>query len=306
MAILNEDFERLKNELISQGVKAEDIVEKQTDFFKADFQYYIKNMKVIKTEPTITAQIGKDIAGYGKYSAPIKCDVRKRGESITHSLGMDVAILKIEATNLPTVSLGDDTTMKDGEPIIVLGFPGAAEINQSQSGLESTLTQGDLSARKMTPGGWTLLQTSAEINHGNSGGPAFNDRGQVIGIATAAPPDNGVRGINFLVPISIAKQFLNELNVKPQQSRLSRLYQEGIASMNKNCYKDALEKFKEVSDLSPGFPFVQEKVTQSRNAIDQGLNRCWMPSPTYVIGTIALIAVILMAVWFLMRRPTCD
>ncbi len=203
-----------------------------------------------------------------------------------------------------TVPVGDDTTMKVGDPIIVLGYPGAAEINSQQMGVESTLTQGDLSARKTMPGGWSALQTSAEINHGNSGGPAFNDQGQAIGIATFGPTEKGVRGINFLVPISVAKEFLNELNVKPQQSRLSQLFQDGIASMNKSCYKGALENFKEVSDLSPGFPFVQDKITQSRNAIDQGLDRCWMPSSTYIVGAVAVVLIILTAVWLLMRRRT--
>jgi hypothetical protein len=131
------------------------------------------------------------------------------------------------------------------------------------------------------------------------GGPAFNDRGEVIGIATFGPE---ARGINFLVPISVAKEFLNELNIKPQQSRLSQLYLEGINNMTKSCYKGALEKFKEIGDLSPGFPFVQDKITQSRNAIDQGMDRCWMPSPSYIIAGVATLLIILTAVWFLMRR----
>jgi hypothetical protein len=149
------------------------------------------------------------------------------------------------------------------------------------------------------PGGWSALQTSAEINHGNSGGPAFNSKGEVVGIATFGPE---VGGIKFLVPISVAKQFLHELNITPQQSRLSQLYQEGIGQLNKRCYKGALEKFKEVGDLSPGFPFVQDKITQSRNAIDQGLDRCWMPGPAYIAAAVAALLIVLTSVWFLMRR----
>ena len=74
--------------------------------------------------------------------------------------------------------------------------------------------------------------------------------------------------------------------------------------MNKSCYKGALDKFKEVSDLSPGFPFVQDKITQSRNAIDQGLDRCWMPSSTYIVGAVAVVLIILTAVWLLIHRRT--
>lgn len=297
------DFERFKK-IFESKVGSQTIQDTIGAFINAEKEYYAHNMRIANTATQVGALMGIAIPGLPTQPHGIPCDVRKRGEPTP---GKDVAILKIEQNNLPTVPVGDDTTMKVGDPIIVLGYPGGAEIfeiNRQQMGVESTLNQGDLSARKTMPGGWSALQTSAEINHGNSGGPAFNDRGEVIGLATFGSPEEDVRGINFLVPISVAKEFLNELNVKPQQSRLSQLYDEGIASMSKSCYKGALEKFKEVSDLSPGFPFVQDKITQSRNAIDQGMDRCWMPSSTYIIGTVAIVLIILTAVWLLMRRRT--
>lgn len=298
--VFQSDFERFKK-LFESRVGSQAIQDTIDAFVNAEKEYYIRNMHIDSTATQVYALMGVAIPGLPTQPKGIPCDMRKRGDPTP---GKDVAILKIEQGNLPTVAVGDDTTMKVGDAIIVLGYPGAAEINTQQMGIESTLTQGDLSARKGMPGGWSAIQTSAEINHGNSGGPAFNDRGEVIGIATFGPNEAGVRGINFLVPISVAKEFLNELNVKPQQSRLSQLYEEGIASMNTSCYKGALEKFKEVSDLSPGFPFVAEKITQSRNAIDQGLDRCWMPNTTYIVGAVALLLLILTAVWLLMRRKT--
>lgn len=298
--LFQSDFERFKK-IFESKVGSQAIQDTVDAFVNAEKEYYIRNMRIENTATQVYALMGVAIPGLPTQPRGIPCDVRKRGEPTP---GKDVAILKIEQSNLPTVPVGDDTTMKVGDPVIVLGYPGAAEINTQQMGVESTLTQGDLSARKGMPGGWSALQTSAEINHGNSGGPAFNDRGEVIGIATFGPNEAGVRGINFLVPISVAKEFLNELNVKPQQSRLSALFNEGIASMNQNCYKGALEKFKEVSDLSPGFPFVQDKITQSRNAIGQGLDRCWMPNNTYIIGAVAVLLIILTAVFLLMRRKS--
>lgn len=292
------DFERFKK-IFESKVGTQTIQDTIGAFVNAEKEYYARNMRIENTVTQVYALMGVAIPGLPTQPHGIPCDLRKRGDPTP---GKDVAILKIEQSNLPTVPVGDDTTMTVGDTIIVLGYPGAAEINTQQMGVESTLTQGDLSARKGMPGGWSALQTSAEINHGNSGGPAFNDHGEVIGIATFGPSEEGVRGINFLVPISVAKEFLNELSVKPQQSRLSQLYQEGIASMNKSCYKGALDKFKEVGDLSPGFPFVQQKITQSRNAIDQGLDRCWMPNTTYIIGAVAILLILLTAVWLLMRR----
>lgn len=293
------DFKRFVDTFQSTVINEQDIQDKLGDFVNAEIQYYKANMAVSAVQTHVFALMGVAIPGLPTQPKGIPCDIRKVGQPTP---GKDVAILKIEQNNLPTVPVGDDGTMKSGDPIIVLGYPGAADLTKEQTGVESSLTQGDLSARKTMPGGWQALQTSAEINHGNSGGPAFNDHGEVIGIATFGPVEQGVRGINFLVPISVAKEFMNELNIKPQQSRLSQLYNEGIASMNKSCYKGALDKFKEVSDLSPGFPFVQDKITQSRNAIDQGMDRCWMPSPTYIVAAVATLLIILTAVWLLMRR----
>ncbi len=309
--LIQQDFANFKKDIIAasgkvggaalQGAIAQEIEDRINDFVRAEEVYYMHNMELQGVQTQVFALLGVAIPGLPTQPKGTPCDIRKRGEPTP---GKDVAILKIEQNDLPTVPVGDDSTLRVGDPIIVLGYPGAANINKQQVGVESTLTQGDLSARKTMPGGWQALQTSTEINHGNSGGPAFNDRGEVIGIATFGPSEEGVRGINFLVPISVAKEFLNELNVKPQQSHLSKLYQAGIASMSGSCYKGALDKFKEISDLSPGFPFVQDKITQSRNAIDQGLDRCWMPSPTYIAGGVVLLLIILLSIFLLMRRRT--
>ncbi len=106
--------------------------------------------------------------------------------------------------------------------VLLSCYAGAVETGK-HIGVESTLTEGELSAKRPMDGGWSELQTSAAINPGNSGGPAFNDHGEVIGIATATIDDPKVKGINFLVPINIAKQYLNELNIKPRESRALRV-----------------------------------------------------------------------------------
>src|SRR5262249_17864499 len=138
--------------------------------------------------------------------------------------GKDVAILKIEANGLPTVPVGDDSSMSQGDQIYVLGFPGAAEVQggNEESGVEATLTAGRYSRAAPMPGGWKAIQTDTAINHGNSGGPGFNDRGEVIGIATFGASGEDVQGVNYLVPMSVAEQFIQELNIKPRDSDLSQ------------------------------------------------------------------------------------
>lgn len=293
--LVKNDFENFRRFFANTRViDAQAIEGKMPEFVKAEKAYYTRYMQMSNTQTQLYAAFGAALPGLRVLANDIPCELKTRGEVTP---GKDVAVLKVEQNDLPTVELGDDSTLRVGDSIVVLGYPGAAEISfmASSSGVESTLTQGNLSARMEMPGGWTALQTSAEINHGNSGGPAFNDRGQVIGLATFGSGNPSVRGINFLVPISVAKEFLNELNVKPRESRLSELYRQGLEDVDRNCYRKALDKFKEIGDLSPGFPFLQDKIMQSRNAIDQGLDRCWMPSGTSLYVGVAAAVVILIA-----------
>jgi serine protease Do len=271
-------------------------------------KYYLGKMQITPPQRTVAVQVGIAIPGLPTLAKPVVADVRKTGEQWP---GKDVAILKIEQQNLPTVPLGDDSTLGKGDWVYVLGFPGAAEQSRQIQGVESTFTSGPVSARNSQPGGWQSIQVQTPIHPGNSGGPAFNDRGEAIGIAVAVatvPLDSNTRvpleTIGYLIPIRIAKQFLSELNVKPQEGRLSKLYRDGIAEMDGQCYRRALDKFKEIGELNPGFPFVQDKITQSRVAIAQGLDRCWMPRPTYIAASVAALLIVLTAVWFLMRPRT--
>ena len=94
----------------------------------------------------------------------------------------------MEGTNLPTVKLGDDTKLKTGDRVYAMGYPAVATVtdvlNIAQAIQEPTLTQGIISARKEMAGGWSILQTDASIHGGNSGGPLFNDDGEVIEVNT--------------------------------------------------------------------------------------------------------------------------
>lgn len=266
--------------------------------------YYLQYMQTTDPQRTVNVQVGIAVPGLPTFAKPLVADVRKTGEQWP---GKDVAVLKIEQQNLPTVSLGDDNALSKGDTVYVLGFPGAAEQSRLIQGVESSLTSGVVSARNLQPGGWQSIQTSAPIHRGNSGGPAFNDKGQAIGLAVAVAlePEKQtyLETIGYLVPISIAKQFLNELSIKPEEGRLSKLYHDGIAEMDGQCYRRALDKFKEIGELNPGFPFVQDKITQCALAIDQHRDRCWWNGSYIGAGVVALL-IVLTAVWFLMRRRT--
>ena len=119
----------------------------------------------------------------------------------------DVAVIKIDGRNLPTLPLGDSDQLKIGEWVIAIGNP---------FGLAETLTSGIVSAKGRNTVGINdyedFIQTDAAINPGNSGGPLINIEGQAIGINTAIFSNSGgSMGIGFAIPINMAKTIKDQL-----------------------------------------------------------------------------------------------
>ena len=111
----------------------------------------------------------------------------------------DIAVLRIDAHDLPTVRLGDPGRIEVGDRVLAIGAP---------YGLEQTATQGIVSAKgRSLPGDVVVpfLQTDAAVNPGNSGGPLFNGGGEVVGInAQIYSESGGFQGLSFAIPIDVA------------------------------------------------------------------------------------------------------
>lgn len=127
----------------------------------------------------------------------------------------DVALIKIEAENLPVITLGDSSSLKVGEWAIAIGSP--FEMMQ-------TVTAGIISATGRSSIGISeyedFIQTDAAINPGNSGGPLLNIQGQVIGINTAFKTETGgYMGIGFAVPINMATVIAERLQKDGKMTR---------------------------------------------------------------------------------------
>lgn len=118
----------------------------------------------------------------------------------------DVALLKIAATNLPVAAIGSSARLCAGEWVAALGAP---------FGFEQSVTAGMVSANpRFLPGGSgvPLIQTDVALNPGNSGGPLFNDRGEVVGVNSMAySAGGGYSGVSFALPIDTAMRVAAEL-----------------------------------------------------------------------------------------------
>lgn len=212
---------------------------------------------------------GSDVTAKG-----VSLDLRKMGTPIP---GKDVAILKIDKSNLPTVVLGDDTKLRTGDKVYAMGYPAVATLsdalNVAQAIQEPTLTSGIISAKKEMAGGWSVIQTDAAIHGGNSGGPLFNEVGEVVGINTFGMIDQNsgsqVAGMNFTVPISIVNQFLNEINIKPSENQFTAKYKNAIALYQEEKYTEALDLLRGLNETNPGFPVIAELLAESRALADE-------------------------------------
>ncbi|MEO6528535.1 MAG: trypsin-like peptidase domain-containing protein [Gemmatimonadaceae bacterium] len=123
----------------------------------------------------------------------------------------DVAVIKIDGSNLPVTALGDDNNARVGQWVVAIGNP---------LGLDFTVTAGIISAKgrplpNLLPGQYAItdyIQTDAAINPGNSGGPLVNIRGEVIGINSAIASSTGFyAGYGFAIPVTLAKQVMDDL-----------------------------------------------------------------------------------------------
>jgi serine protease Do len=118
----------------------------------------------------------------------------------------DVALVKIDASGLPSVRIGDVNRLKVGEWVIAIGSP---------FGLENTVTAGIVSAKARETGDYLpFIQTDVAINPGNSGGPLINMRGEVVGINSQIySRSGGFMGISFAIPIDEASRVSEQLRV---------------------------------------------------------------------------------------------
>jgi S1-C subfamily serine protease len=147
------------------------------------------------------------VEGADKVTVTLKDGRTLKGKVLGIDKLTDIAVVKIDAQNLPTVRLGNSNSIQPGEWAIAIGNP---------LGLDNTVTAGIISAvgRSSSDIGEgdkrvDFLQTDAAINPGNSGGPLLNATGEVIGINTAM--FQNAAGIGFAIPINKAKQIANEI-----------------------------------------------------------------------------------------------
>jgi serine protease Do len=213
--------------------------------------------------------------------------------------GKDIAILKISVGNeMPVLNLATHGLPRVGEQLYVYGYPGPVTNNDfvsSTSAIEPTLTTGIVSAIKRSVGGWPLIQMDANINHGSSGGPVCNEKGEVVGLTTfGSIESNGAlaAGLNFAVPVSILKEYLDTANVNPAPSTAALEFARALDSYDQHRFRTALQEFGEVEKLNSHYPGIYSYIADCREKIKAG--KAGSASPVDRIILIGVLVLLLL------------
>jgi S1-C subfamily serine protease/rhodanese-related sulfurtransferase len=192
-------------------------------------------------------------AKVAKYTPPVA------GETMS---GRDLALLRIEAADLPTIPLGESRELKIGDRLSIIGFPSVVMTHEliDASKVEASVTHGTVSGFKQDRDNQPVIQTDAAAEAGSSGGPAINTSGEVIGVLTFVTQGEGgnVQGFNFIIPVAAVRQFLDGTTVAlDEPSRFNVAWQAGLRAFFNGQYSRATPHLTEANRLMPNVPDVR-------------------------------------------------
>ena len=243
-------------------------------------------------------------------------EIKAYSDPITEN-GKDVAIIKIDGRNLPTVALGNSDEVNVGDSMTVVGYPGEATnatmagLFSQQSALIPTVTSGRISAVDKTDyRGTPVLQSETTINHGNSGGPAFDADGKVIGIATYTlnKSEGAVAGLNFFVPINTAMEFVRQAGADPERGPFDQMWHRALDAYAGQHWYQAHELMGSVLEMFPKQPDAMKLQLQAaENMRTEGPFAYWVDrvgmAPLLAFVGVVLLFLIALVV-FLVRKPS--
>ena len=221
----------------------------------------------IKIEPAVYVVLSNGLrlsAELKKYSPPVA------GAEMS---GRDLALLKINANDLPVLVLGDSKKGQIGDPVHILGFPGVVlshELLNQTASREASVTSGAISGFKQDVANNPVIQTDAPAAWGNSGGPAVDAHGDVIGVLTfvsLAPGGEGniVQGFNFIIPAAAVRDFAQGTEVRLDgQSKFNEAWWSGLRAFFHESYRTATKHFEAANQIQPNLPDVKRILAEAR------------------------------------------
>ncbi|MEO8842912.1 MAG: trypsin-like peptidase domain-containing protein [Kofleriaceae bacterium] len=228
-------------------------------------------------------------------------DIKEYGKPGT---GNDCAIIKVKIENAPTLPIGDSAKSQVEDHIVVIGYPGVADfadLLDDKSQLQASVTDGAISSLKKASTGEQILQISAPITHGNSGGPAIDQHGNVVGLATFGN-EGDIQGFNFLVASSTLMELVKKAKIEPKPSDTNKAWDSGLEHYWADEYTDAIHDFEEVQLLFPTHSEAAGFIKNANQAKKDGKEKKKESNTGLVVGLVIGGIVLLAGAVMIMRR----
>jgi S1-C subfamily serine protease len=250
--------------MLPEGARKERLRQIVSDPANRDQVRLVKKLQVhLSTGKIYAAEVKAYSPTLNPNAPPAGKVVAGGGAGAMEQSGKDMAILKIEANDLPTVRLAANSTgLNLGEQLFIIGYPGVVLNNDflsRKSALEASVTVGRVSGFKIDITDRRVIQTDAAITWGNSGGPAFNQSGEVVGVATfislTPEGDQAIQGFNFLIPVETVQEFARAISLTPTtDSPFTQKWGRAVDSYFAGNFRRAVRDVEEAERIMPGFP----------------------------------------------------
>jgi S1-C subfamily serine protease len=249
----------LPNVLARQGITPGEWPDKEDSVRRKLLEAILPTTKV-KLTPQVTVVVGSTRlkAEVKKYSAPLSNDPGAMS-------GRDLALLKVTGDTFPVLPLADSKTVQIGDAIHIVGFPGVVLSHEllNKAAVQASVTNGAVSGFQPDVSNQPVIQTDAPASWGNSGGPAVNSKGAVVGVLTfvsLAPGAEGsiVQGFNFVIPAQFVREFVAGTEVRlDRNSRFNDIWYEGLRAYFTDDWSRAAKQFERAAGLLAGLPAVK-------------------------------------------------
>ncbi|MDO8735518.1 MAG: serine protease, partial [Thermoleophilia bacterium] len=310
-------FESDLSDLVGQDVT---LTQEDADsFMLAVASIYAENITVSDSKQKTQVYTGNMIDKAREGDSGITAETVKVGDPIDmdEETGKDIAILKISGSNLPSVQLGDESSVREGDKVFGLGYLSQKSSESGEGdGLASkedkpTLVSGNVAGHRKMDGGWEVLQMQIPLEEGSSGSPILNSNGDAIGSMTfvnvntdsESGVDTSIATEKFAIPISVVKDYMSQVNVSASAGTATKAYREGVDLFSQQHYSAAKKKFEEVKSSNADYPFIGDYIAECQSNIDKGLDKGTFPWLVVIIVIAGAAVVGILLVVFLVILP---
>lgn len=269
----------------------QDFYERYVGAMKDSIHISVSNtsLSVVYPDADGNASLGAGV----KYPAQI---VKTGKEGTENDIGAeDAAILKIDSHNIVSLPLSEDYPSETTK-IFAAGFPGASNsifeaTDNTADTLTVTITDGIVSRIvPLNSSNYKMIQTTATVNHGNSGGPSVDNMLRVNGLNTLANAE--ADGYYWMVSSEVLRDKTNDINIG--QGKTSQLFMLGLQAMQKDCGATAKECFEEVKNQQPNTPYINKLIERCASMPQTTMRQSFKFKPWMIIvGAVVLFGILL-------------